>query len=131
MKKKTAYILCGTVIAGVLAFFIYQRYNGNQMDKATTHINQIQQARGQQTHEETAPDPETKLKIEQLMVQAEELAKDLEQRRIEAEAGDQRMGYSATFDAALETLDDLDALKESMTPAQLNQLQDLHKRIED
>lgn len=129
-KKTFLFIVAFLFFAICMTMVVLKMQEGEKGDHALPATD-IQQPLQPQPRKTSADDKKREAMLRQLFFEAEEWVTNVEERRIEAESGDQRMGYGAAVDAAEDALCKLETYKSKMTPAQLEKLMELRERLEE
>lgn len=131
MRKKRFIAIIAFLVFAISIVMVAMKMRNSQKGDATVPTTDIQQTTAPQPLKASIADKHLQAKLRQLFVEAEEWVADVEQRRVEAQGGDQRMGYGAAVDAAEDAISKLETYKDSMTVEQRGKLQDLHERLEE
>lgn len=131
MGKKTYLCIVAFLSFAICVTLVLLKMQEGETSGHEIPSTNIQQPLQPQPRKTSADDKKREAMLRQLFFEAEEWVINVEERRIEAESGDQRMGYGAAVDAAEDALNKLEAHKSKMTPEQLEKLQDLRERLEE
>lgn len=131
MGKKTYLCIVAFLSFAICVTLVLLKMQEGETSGHEIPSTNIQQPLQPQPRKTSADDKKREAMLRQLFFEAEEWVTNVEERRIEAESGDQRMGYGAAVDAAEDALNKLEAHKSKMTPEQLEKLQDLRERLEE
>lgn len=131
MGKKTYLCIVAFLSFAICVTLVLLKMQEGETSGHEIPSTNIQQPLQPQPRKTSADDKKREAMLRQLFFEAEEWVINVEERRIEAESGDQRMGYGAAVDAAEDALCKLETYKSKMTPAQLEKLMELRERLEE
>lgn len=131
MSKKKLLTLVALIIFLCTLMLVVVKMRNIERGAANVPTTNVQKAVAPQPLKAPAVSDGTRDVLRQLFVEAEELVNDVEERRIEALSGDQRMGYGAAVDAAEDALTKLEAYRDSMQTEQLEKLKELRLRLDE
>lgn len=131
MGKKTYLCIVAFLSFAICVTLVLLKMQEGETSGHALPATDIQQPLQPQPRKTSADDKKREAMLRQLFFEAEEWVINVEERRIEAESGDQRMGYGAAIDAAEDALNKLETYKSKMTPAQLEKLMELRERLEE
>lgn len=131
MGKKKFLLIIAFLFFAIALTLVCVKMQDSHNDASPVPATNIQQPLQPQPRKTSAEDKKLQATLHQLFFEAEEWVTDVEERRIEAESGDQRMGYGAAVDAAEDALAKLEPYKDKMTPEQLDKLKDLRGRLDE
>lgn len=131
MGKKTYLCIVAFLSFAICVTLVLLKMQEGETSGHEIPSTNIQQPLQPQPRKTSADDKKREAMLRQLFFEAEEWVTNVEERRIEAESGDQRMGYGAAVDAAEDALCKLETYKSKMTPAQLEKLMELRERLEE
>lgn len=131
MGKKTFLFIVAFLCFAITLTMVIIKMQEGEKDSVPIPTTNIQQPLKPQPRKTSAADKQLQATLRQLFFEAEEWVVNVEERRIEAKEGDQRMGYMAAVDAAEDALAKLEPYKNKMTPEQLSKLKELRERLDE
>lgn len=131
MSKKRTLIIAALLLFLISMTLVVMKMQSTKESPSPAPTTNIQEVMSPQPLKAPAISRKTEDSLRQLFREAEEWVADVEERRVEAQNGDQRMGYGAAVDAAEEALTKLEAYQDSMTTAQIEKLTSLRERLDE
>lgn len=131
MSKKRLLTLVACLVFAISMLLVVMKIQHTREGESAIPTTDVHKAMPRKSLKASTASVETEATLRKLFLEAEEWVDDVEARRIEAQDGDQRMGYGAAVDAAEDALTKLEAYRDSMTTEQLDRLNNLRKRLDE